>query len=115
MAVGHPPNLGADPIHFLWQLRHNTAEAVWRKLPARMQQNQLVALREENRGVRCTICAHRVPYVRIACHFGKRSPARNREGRSGDDAKRAWHNACVETQRIGSSLVLSGFNEGPGR
>ena len=24
MAVGHPPNLGADPIHFLWQLRHNT-------------------------------------------------------------------------------------------
>jgi hypothetical protein len=25
MAVGHAPNLGADPIHFLWQLRHNTA------------------------------------------------------------------------------------------
>jgi hypothetical protein len=24
MAVGHAPNLGADPIHFLWQLRHNT-------------------------------------------------------------------------------------------
>src|SRR5580693_675723 len=25
MAVGHAPNLGADRIHFLWQLRHNTA------------------------------------------------------------------------------------------
>jgi hypothetical protein len=24
MAVGHAPNLGADPIHFLWRLRHNT-------------------------------------------------------------------------------------------
>jgi len=24
MAVGHAPNLGADPILFLWQLRHNT-------------------------------------------------------------------------------------------
>jgi hypothetical protein len=24
VAVGHAPNLGADPIHFLWQLRHNT-------------------------------------------------------------------------------------------
>ncbi|PNE10239.1 MAG: hypothetical protein CR217_15445 [Beijerinckiaceae bacterium] len=21
MAIGHTPNLGADPIHFLWQLR----------------------------------------------------------------------------------------------
>jgi hypothetical protein len=26
MAVGHAPNLGADPIHFLWQLRHNTGQ-----------------------------------------------------------------------------------------
>jgi hypothetical protein len=26
VAVGHAPNLGADPIHFLWQLRHNTAQ-----------------------------------------------------------------------------------------
>ena len=24
MGVGHAPNLGADPVHFLWQLRHNT-------------------------------------------------------------------------------------------
>jgi hypothetical protein len=24
MGVGHAPNLGADPIHFLWQLRYNT-------------------------------------------------------------------------------------------
>ena len=24
MLFGHAPNLGADPIHFLWQLRHNT-------------------------------------------------------------------------------------------
>ena len=24
VAVGHAPNLGADQIHFLWQLRHNT-------------------------------------------------------------------------------------------
>jgi hypothetical protein len=24
MGIGHPPNLGADQIHFLWQLRHNT-------------------------------------------------------------------------------------------
>jgi hypothetical protein len=23
--VGHATNLGADPIHFLWRLRHNTA------------------------------------------------------------------------------------------
>jgi len=23
VAVGHAPNLGADPVHFLWQLRHN--------------------------------------------------------------------------------------------
>jgi len=28
MTVGHAPNLGADPIHFLWQLRHNTANSV---------------------------------------------------------------------------------------
>jgi hypothetical protein len=25
VGIGHAPNLGADPIHFLWQLRHNTA------------------------------------------------------------------------------------------
>ena len=24
MLFGHAPNLGAEPIHFLWQLRHNT-------------------------------------------------------------------------------------------
>ena len=24
VAVGHAQNLGADPVHFLWQLRHNT-------------------------------------------------------------------------------------------
>ena len=24
VSAGHAPNLGADPIHFLWQLRHNT-------------------------------------------------------------------------------------------
>jgi hypothetical protein len=24
VAVGHAPNLGADPVHFLWQLRHYT-------------------------------------------------------------------------------------------
>jgi hypothetical protein len=28
MGVGHAPNLGADPIYFLWQLRHNTVN-VW--------------------------------------------------------------------------------------
>ena len=27
MCVGHAPNLGADPIHFLWQLRHNTGKS----------------------------------------------------------------------------------------
>jgi hypothetical protein len=26
VGAGHPQNLGADPIHFLWQLRHNTAQ-----------------------------------------------------------------------------------------
>jgi hypothetical protein len=25
MLFGHAPNLGADPIHYLWQLRHNIA------------------------------------------------------------------------------------------
>ncbi len=29
MAVGHAPNLGADPIHFLWQLRHNTGNSLF--------------------------------------------------------------------------------------
>jgi hypothetical protein len=24
VSVGHAPNLGADRIHFLWQMRHNT-------------------------------------------------------------------------------------------
>jgi hypothetical protein len=28
MTVGHAPNLGADPIHFLWQLRHNTENSL---------------------------------------------------------------------------------------
>jgi hypothetical protein len=28
VAVGHAPNLGADPIHFLWQLRHNTENSL---------------------------------------------------------------------------------------
>jgi hypothetical protein len=28
VAIGHAPNLGADPIHFLWQLRHNTGNAL---------------------------------------------------------------------------------------
>jgi hypothetical protein len=27
VSIGHAPNLGADPIHFLWQLRHNTAKS----------------------------------------------------------------------------------------
>jgi hypothetical protein len=26
VSIGHAPNLGADPIHFLWQLRHNTGK-----------------------------------------------------------------------------------------
>jgi hypothetical protein len=48
MAIGHTPNLGADPIHFLWQLRHNTGNftkigPLREKLPARTQQNQSVA------------------------------------------------------------------------
>jgi hypothetical protein len=29
MAVGHAPNLGADMIHFLRQLRHNTGNAAF--------------------------------------------------------------------------------------
>jgi hypothetical protein len=28
MLFGHAPNLGADPIHFLWRLRHNTGNFV---------------------------------------------------------------------------------------
>jgi hypothetical protein len=28
VAVGHAPNLGANPIHFLWQLRHNTENSL---------------------------------------------------------------------------------------
>jgi hypothetical protein len=48
MAVGHAANLGADPIHFLWQLRHNTGNFTkigpfGEKLSAGTQQNQLVA------------------------------------------------------------------------
>jgi len=27
LLVGHAPNLGADPIRFLWQLRHNTGSS----------------------------------------------------------------------------------------
>jgi hypothetical protein len=27
MAIGHAPNLGADPIHFVWQMRHNTVHS----------------------------------------------------------------------------------------
>ena len=32
--VGHAPNLGADPIHFLWQLRHNTENSLFFSLLA---------------------------------------------------------------------------------
>ena len=28
VSLGHAPNLGANPIHFLWCLRHNTAEPI---------------------------------------------------------------------------------------
>jgi hypothetical protein len=28
VAIGHPQNLGVDPIHLLWQLRHNTENSL---------------------------------------------------------------------------------------
>jgi transposase len=34
MGVGHAPNLGADPVHFLWQLRHNTENSLLNSLLA---------------------------------------------------------------------------------
>ena len=34
VAVGHPQNLGAEPINFLWQLRHNTENSLLNSLLA---------------------------------------------------------------------------------
>jgi hypothetical protein len=34
MLFSHAPNLGADPIHFLWQLRHNTGNSLFFSLIA---------------------------------------------------------------------------------
>jgi hypothetical protein len=48
MAVGHAPNLGADQIHFLWQLRHYTGEFYENRAAARK-----IARRNAAKSVSC--------------------------------------------------------------
>jgi hypothetical protein len=45
VAVGHAPNLGAAPIHFLWQVRHNTENSLLNSLIAG---NWIVAMGRRN-------------------------------------------------------------------